>query len=82
MKNTIELTPPREKTKTEPEEHRSQCSEWKHCTGMGGRQSRVAVEAVADVAHGGRVVLCVVCVCTTHKSFGVCRVFVQYSVSS
>ena len=32
---------------------------------MGGRQSRAAVEAVADVAHGGRVVL-LLCVCVLH----------------
>ena len=43
---------------------------------MGGGQPRAAVEAVADVAHGGRVVL-LLC---THKSFGICRVFVKYPV--
>ena len=47
---------------------------------MGGGQPRAAVEAVADVPHGGRVVLLLLCVCTTHKSFGVCRVFVHYPV--
>ena len=33
---------------------------------MGGRQPRAAVEAVADVAHGGRVVLLLLCVCVLH----------------
>ena len=32
---------------------------------MGGGQPRAAVEAVADVAHGGRVVL-LLCVCVLH----------------
>ena len=50
-----ELTPPREKTKSEQSERRLQCAEWERHAGIGGRLPRMAAEAGADIAHGWHV---------------------------
>ena len=57
VQKASELTSPREIRKNERTERRSYCGEHAPCKGMGGRQPRAAVEAVADVPHGGSVVL-------------------------
>ena len=52
VQKAIKLTPPREKMKTERAERCPRCTEWKRCTGIGGRLPQMAAEAGADVAHG------------------------------
>ena len=54
-KGATELTPPREKTKTERSERRLRCAEWEGHAGIGGRLPRMAAEAGADIAHGWHV---------------------------
>jgi hypothetical protein len=55
VQKTIELTSPREKTKTERAERSPRPTEWKRSAGIGGRLPWMATEAVADVAHGWHI---------------------------
>ena len=55
VKGATELTPPREKTKTERAERCPRSTEWKRSAGIGGRLPWMATEAVADVAHGWHI---------------------------